>query len=299
VQKVERNAMKPVKGSDFRAKRWMLEEKDFAVASGKYIGPTDLIDENTWRSIVGLPDDVSVRTSDKYGSQIGEMWRHWGTWGRVVLAVQALSSVPAKSSTAIACCDAADEFQAAAYCALVGYYRVAFSCLRNVLEQFTIAVQLATTNDAQDFADWRNAEERIRFGWAADMIVKNPVMARLEKHLGTETKDSLFNQNPKGMVRRLFAEFSKYTHGVSGFTDADSRESNGPIFVPKTFLDWCVASLKTYAIALHLLKLAHPQLDDLPYGPPTTTLDEFRGVVVGQIPTSDSSFFRSLADFWH
>jgi len=35
---------------------------------------------------------------------------------------------------AIAACDAADEFQAATYCVLVGYYRVGFSCLRNVLE---------------------------------------------------------------------------------------------------------------------------------------------------------------------
>ena len=265
----------------------MLEKRDFGLATGKYPGPTNVIDEDTWKSIVGLPDDVSIRTSDEYGPQLREMWGHWGTWGRVVLGVRALSSDPTSSPTAIASCDAADEFQGATYCALVGYYRVAFSCLRNVLEQITIGVQLATRNDAQDFTDWRNGEERIRFGWAADMIVKNPVTARLEKHLRTKTRDSLFNQNSKGMARRLFVEFSKYTHGVSGFTDADSRESNGPIFVPKPFLDWRAASLKTYAIALHALKLAHPQLDVLPDGPPATTLDEFRRLVVGQIPTSD------------
>jgi len=70
----------------------------------------------------------------------------------------------------IAACDAADEFQAATYCALVGYYRFAFSCLRNVLEQMTIATRLALIGDPKSFADWRNAETRMGFGWAADTL---------------------------------------------------------------------------------------------------------------------------------
>lgn len=65
--------MKALPASDFRAKRIMLERKDFAIAPTKYPGPTDLIRKKTWRDIVSLPDDVSIRTSDRYGSLLKEM----------------------------------------------------------------------------------------------------------------------------------------------------------------------------------------------------------------------------------
>jgi hypothetical protein len=103
--------MKPLPESDFRAKRLMLEDDDFALVSGAYEGPTDLVAESTWRSMVSLPDDVSIRTSDRYGTQLEQMWEYWGIWNRVVLAVQALSKDPSESPMAIASCDAADEFQ--------------------------------------------------------------------------------------------------------------------------------------------------------------------------------------------
>lgn len=111
------------------------------------------------------------------------MWEYWEMWIRVVGAVQALSTDPRQSPTAIAACNAIDEFQAATYAALVGYYRMAFSCLRNVLEQVTIAAQLTIGHGAQDFADWRNGELRIRFGWAADMLPKSAAVAALENYL--------------------------------------------------------------------------------------------------------------------
>jgi hypothetical protein len=228
------------------------------------------------------------------------MWGYWGLWTRVVLGVQLLSKDSKESPTAIAACDATDEFQGATYCALTGYYRVAFSCLRNALEQTTIASRLTLVPDATFFTDWRNASEKIGFGWAADTIAKSSGVTALEKHLKSATADSLFAQNPRGLARRFFVELSKYTHGAAGFTDADSRESNGPIFVPRAFLAWTAAALKTYAISLHLLKLAHPQLKNLPYGPPRTTFDQFRRRVVRMIPSSDKdrAFFRALETFW-
>ena len=48
--------MKALPASDFRAKRLMLEKKDFALTSGRYPGATDLIRKNTWRHIISLPD---------------------------------------------------------------------------------------------------------------------------------------------------------------------------------------------------------------------------------------------------
>jgi len=161
----------------------MLERRDFAVAPGRYLGPTNLIDKPTWKSIVGLPDDVSIRTSDKYGSQLQQMWEYWGMWTRVVLGVQALSIDPTKSPTAMAAYKASDEFQAATYCALVGFYRVAFSCLRNVLEQMAIGARLAMTSDATSFADWRNGEDRIGFRWAAACMSRYSAFFTIESML--------------------------------------------------------------------------------------------------------------------
>jgi len=68
--------MRPLPLSDFRARGYILEKKDFALSSGKYPGKIDPIDKGTWRSIVSLPDDVSIRTSDKYGFQIRRIWEH-------------------------------------------------------------------------------------------------------------------------------------------------------------------------------------------------------------------------------
>lgn len=275
----------------------MLEQRDFAISSGRYSGATDRINRKTWRSIVGLPDDVSVRTSDKFGSQLAQIWDYCDIWVRVVLGVQDLVRNPRRSPTAIAASDAADEFQAGTYCALVGYYRVAFSCLRNVLEQLTIATQLAISADKQSFADWRRAEERIKFGWAADMLPRSKGIAALESHIRAATKDSLFDQNPKGFARRLFVELSRYTHGAAGFTDADVRRSNGPIFVPRAFIQWHLAAVKTLAIALHEIRLVHPNLDELPYGPPQVKLNNFRLAVVAAIPSKERAFFSALADY--
>lgn len=296
----ENHLMKPLDASDFRARRFMLEKDDFVLASGEYAGPTNLIDEDTWKNIVVLPDDVSIRTSDKFGLQLHRMWEYWDMWIRVVGGIQALTSNPTESPTAIAACDAGDEFQAATYNSLVGYYRLAFSCLRNVLEQITIALQLSLGNDVQDFADWRNGDDRIKFGWAADRLPKSSRVAALEGHLKSAAADSLFEQAPKGLARRLFVELSKRTHGAAGFTDGDSRQSNGPIFLAETFLNWCAAALKTYAIALHELKLAHAQLNDLPWGPPPLTLEAFRSKVVADIPSSGTEprLFQALYDFW-
>jgi hypothetical protein len=46
--------MKLLPDSDSRARRYLLEKDDFALASGEYEGPTNLIEEDTWRSIVTL-----------------------------------------------------------------------------------------------------------------------------------------------------------------------------------------------------------------------------------------------------
>jgi hypothetical protein len=60
-----------------------------------------------------------------------------------------------------------------------------------------------------------------------------------------------------------------------------------------------IAAAKVYAIALHELKLAHPQLNNLPYGPPRVTFEQFRHNALRQIPRNDKDrkFFERLTGF--
>ena len=49
---------------DFRFKRYKLPPEAFAIGPGKEPEPTDMVDEETWRNLVWLTDDVSLRTID-------------------------------------------------------------------------------------------------------------------------------------------------------------------------------------------------------------------------------------------
>lgn len=84
-----------------------------------------------------------------------------------------------------------------------------FSALRNVPEQVTIALQLSLSNDAKSFRDWRNGDEKIKFGWAADLLSSNSAVVILEKHLKTT---AFLNQCPNLLkTRSLICGRSKAT----------------------------------------------------------------------------------------
>ena len=59
--------------TDFRARRTVLIRRDFDYAPKPAPPPSDMIDEETWTSVVTLPDDVAVRTSDHHGTTIKQL----------------------------------------------------------------------------------------------------------------------------------------------------------------------------------------------------------------------------------
>jgi hypothetical protein len=231
---------------DFRIIRKRLLPQDFAVGSNKpNESPTDLIDADTWRDIVSLPDDVSIRTSDHFGSVFNVFWERWADWVAIVLALQDAVKEPKKSPIAHVACNAIDEFQASIYNVLTGFYRLAFSALRNIVEQMTIGLHLSLSNDINLFSNWLNGVDELKFGTVADNAQKHSVIINIEKALEDKINDSLFRQkNSKsqqdngGFARRLFSELSSYTHGGPSFTNADIWQSNGPLFVPSAVEKW-------------------------------------------------------------
>lgn len=97
-----------------------------------------------------------------------------------------------------------------------------------------------------------------------DLIGNHPSVAAGEMTL---SQGALFGLNPEGVLRALYQELCRFTHGRRGHTNADIWESNGPVFVPEGFTQCWRGFRDTFLACTMLLKLAHPGLlrpGDLP-----------------------------------
>ena len=294
---------KPLPRDDFRSVRIVLEPEEFALGSeNPEIAPTDLIPEEIWRHLVGLPDDVAVRTSNHRGTILKDLSELQGEFVCVSLAIQQLATRGANSPFEHVLIDASDELQASIYNALTGYYRVAFSTLRNVVEHLTIGLHLEFFRDQATFQAWLAGKE-LKFGWAADHARKHSPVGDLEAHLMGIVHDDFFRQTSSadsgGLARRLFAKLSKYTHGGPGYADADIRQSNGPIFVSQAFLDWAVTFIQVFSFCLVVCKLAQPRLASLvPCS--KLTIQELFEQASGMLQSNDDGvpLFENLPEFF-
>src|SRR5207244_9209935 len=101
-----------------------------------------------------------------------------------------------------------DELAASMYNSFTGYYRVAFSTLRNVMENLAIGLHLELSSDSARFQSWVTGNEELRFGWAADNAPQNNTIHDFEAHLVAATADNFFRQkagtDSGGFARRLF-----------------------------------------------------------------------------------------------
>jgi hypothetical protein len=297
--------MKFLPDNDFRSRRLILEPDDFALGPEEPDNPpSDLLDESTWRSMTSLQDDVSVRTSNDHGSLLKSLWECWSEWSCLVGALQALTTNPADSPLCNVACNVGDEFQSSICNALVGFYRVAFSGLRNVLEHMSIGLQLELASDSTLFQSWLNGDTELGLGWAADLLRSHARVLAIENHCQRVIGDDFFHQRTPtdkgGIVRRLFKRYSQFTHGAPGFTDADIRDSTGPIFVPQVFLSWATSFKTVYSIALIEAKLGQPALGTLAFGSALNAEKLFQQIVSELPATEDGvSGLTSLpSGFW-
>jgi hypothetical protein len=249
----------------------MLEDDDFAVITkGTGTQREDLIPEEIWRHVVDLPDDVSIRTSYYYGTLLKDVVELKQELVHVSLVIQDSIGGGEKirsSPFAYMMTDATDELQASTYNALTGYYRVAFSTLRNIVENLTVGLQWQLLPNTAAFNAWLGGKELKFANDGADLLHNHPSIASLEANLQATIHDDFFRQkngsDDGGFARRLFASLSKYTHGRAGHTDADMRKSNGPIFLGNVFLQWAAMYLQVLAYSVLLSKLAFPKLQNL------------------------------------
>jgi len=247
---------KPLPSSDFRAVRIVLKREDFAYAPGPDSPPSDLVGQDTWRGIMTLPDDVSIRTSNHYGTSLRGMDRCWGAW------IDSIGSRRDPVHDAIL--DAADEFQAATFNSLHGYYRQAFGCLRNALEVMVIAAYCQVQMRYSLFREREAGKVQIGFGEACDGLVNAPRLKALRARLRQELDDSIFdpmirNVDAGGWVRRLYSSLSEYEHSRPKFRNVDMWESNGPVFSSRAFTTVAANFYETSALCFLLVKMSRPK----------------------------------------
>lgn len=125
---------------DFRCIRKKLPPEAFAYSEGPDLPPQDLIDKDIWSSIISLPDDVSLRTSDDHGTELKFMD---GLWSSIIESVGETEDVMWHSLL-----DVADELKACTVNSIIGFYRVAASCLRNSLELSARALIASRTSNS-------------------------------------------------------------------------------------------------------------------------------------------------------
>src|SRR5580693_7157078 len=106
--------------TDFRSTRIKLSPEAFALSTGKDLPPTDLVDEDTWKHITHLADDVSLRTSDHFGSRLKESVELWSKWISVTIAIQHAPNASHFVPLAHVTGDAGEYFQGSIHNALVG-----------------------------------------------------------------------------------------------------------------------------------------------------------------------------------
>ncbi len=237
--------------SDFRAFRVKLDPDDFALSYGPDPPPSDLIPEDVWHSIQDLPSDVSIRTSDHHGTKLKGIHELLGFWiSEVIEAGNLLDDV---------FLDANEEFQAAEFNLLHGFYRPAISCLRSALEIVNIGCYCQMSPDKDLYNKWRQGIIDLDFNTPCNFFDNLSSLTALKTHLKTSVSDSLFTQktpsNPGGYNRRLYSELSKYSHTYPGFANGDFWNSNGPIYATEAFEFVSEKIFSVYELCLILLKI--------------------------------------------
>jgi hypothetical protein len=242
----------PLRVGLFRAQRQYLADHVFAIVSGGGEPPNDVVLREAWEGIMDLPTDVLLRTTDFLGKIVDDLHDQWGGW------VHSMPGQPGDSGFMFEpALDASDEFQAAPFAAIHGWYRQATAGLRNALEAMVCGSALAVRNDTARYTDWRAGSYEPKFGNAVESLATDQRLASIDRRLGSA---GLFGRNPDGIVRDTYRKLCRYAHSRAGHTNYDLWQSNGPVFIGKVFTQFWIDYCDAMALCYVLLKIGWPSL---------------------------------------
>lgn len=254
---------------DFRAHRRKLPPGSFAIEPESEPSASDLIDRSTWQSVTGLPDDVSLRTSDHHGTVIRRAHDCWGEWISLVLDIQSLCDDPMSDPLAVAAMNVTDELQVSEYLALTGFYRQAIGTLRAALEGMLAALDFSVASDVGAIDEWLAGTDEGRV-WVRKVRLK---LSTREPFSGFEQQVEWPMFADGGWFAWLYETLSAFVHGRPAHTDKSGHrmettngglwQSNGPIYHDGAFEFWARLYFNSLLLSALMAGLANPRLTKL------------------------------------
>ncbi|WP_186275877.1 hypothetical protein [Burkholderia gladioli] len=234
---------------DFRAHRKVLDSDDFALTDGEPDPPPrDLVSQEVWDGIMTLPDDVVIRTTSHLGKWVELLYDLWGGWA---------NSLPRRSIVTQAMLDCADDFSAALFNLVHGYYKQAIAALRNALETMVLACECTLSGTVETWHEWQNGKE-IAFRKILPKLAANSKFFELEVRVRSLTRGGLFpdagNIDGPAWTRNLYQRLSNFSHARGNSTNGALWESTGPVYSEKGMRTACYLYLETYVLLVVLVK---------------------------------------------
>ena len=147
---------------DFRAVRTVLELDDYALSSGTpEPPPSDLIPKDTWLSLMVLPDEAAVRTSNRHGTLLNILNQLASTWSVCV------GDSESPDPVGFAMIEVINEPDASLYNMLVGFYRQAIDSLRIILDSVCVGAYCQLTAQGNVLQNWLDGNDEVKFNIAA------------------------------------------------------------------------------------------------------------------------------------
>jgi len=251
---------------DFRFRRYKLPPGAFAIGPEKEPEPSDLVDEETWHDLVGLSDDVSLRTSEHHGTVLRQANEFLGFWIAFVLDLQVLVPEPREDALALACLDAFEEFQASLFTMLTGFYRQAIGVLRTAIEVVITGAYFRAFPNPSKFQLWADGhqEEQIWVKKIRDNLKIREPYSQFEG-------DAYPLLGRDGWVEFLYGRLSAFNHGRPFYMDEEGHQiptsnmglwgwSNGPVYEPRAVKLWSAFFWDTALLCLLLAGLAEERV---------------------------------------
>jgi hypothetical protein len=182
------------------------------------------------------------------GEWVALLYDLWAGW---------VESIPRRAILMEAMLDCADDFSAATFNLVHGYYKQAISALRNALETTVLACQRVLFGSA----DAGQGGVEIAFGKTLQKLAVSAKFAEIEAHVRSLTGGGLFPeaQNKDGIAwaRSLYQRLSNFSHARRDATNGILWQSNGPVYSEQGMRTSCHLYLETYVLLVLLLKATY------------------------------------------
>lgn len=202
-----------------------------------------------------LPTDVAIRTTSHQGSRIKILYELWSDW---------IHAIPSNGAIAGGMLESADDFMAALFNLVHGFYKQCIASLRSALETMVIASECTINAADERWTAWQGGDE-IRFADSCKQFVAVPEIAAIEQSMREQYFASLLPNvaDPSlGQVwtRNLYGRLSQFSHARGDSTNGGIWQSNGPIYSEEGMRLAYHSYIETFALSAILAALASKAL---------------------------------------